>query len=242
MATEQQRGPQTRSRAETQHADFDAYFASAEFESLVNKAVSTEFTRFISSEEFKNMFTATAKSIITQVVSDVVINEIEEATKPLQHQIDSLKDELNKAQIHINHNKQYSRRCNIRIFGIQEIVWRVNGVIIHSLIRRNKFGEFSHSAKQIRRILSFGETNSAKQIQRILSFGELSHRQILLFGEFSHSAKQIRRIISFGELSHSANSLIRRIISFGETNSANYLIRRIISFGELSHSANSLIR
>ena len=121
MATEQQRGPQTRSHAETQRADFDAYFASEEFESLVNKAVSTEFTRFISSEEFKNMFTITTKSIITQVVSDVVINEIEEATKPLQHQIDSLKDELNKAQIHINHNEQYSRRCNIRIFGIQEM-------------------------------------------------------------------------------------------------------------------------
>ena len=122
MATElQQCGPQTGSRSETQCADFDAYFASEEFESLVNKAVSTEFTRFISSEEFKNMFTITTKSIITQVVSDVVINEIEEATKPLQHQIDSLKDELNKAQIHINHNHQYSRGCNIRIFGIQEI-------------------------------------------------------------------------------------------------------------------------
>ena len=77
MATElQQRGPQTGSRAETQCADFDAYFASEEFESLVNKAVSTKFTRFISSEEFKNMFTTTTKSIITQVVSDVVINEI----------------------------------------------------------------------------------------------------------------------------------------------------------------------
>ncbi|CAB4012727.1 Hypothetical predicted protein [Paramuricea clavata] len=101
MATDQQRGPQTRSCAETQRADFDAYFASEEFESLVNKAVSTEFTRFISSEEFKNLFTITTKSIITQVVSDVVINEIEEATKPLQHQIDSLKDELNKTQIHV---------------------------------------------------------------------------------------------------------------------------------------------
>jgi hypothetical protein len=42
MATElQQCGPQTGSRSETQCADFDAYFASEEFESLVNKAVST---------------------------------------------------------------------------------------------------------------------------------------------------------------------------------------------------------
>ncbi len=40
---------------------------------------------------------------------------------PFRHQIDSLKAELNNAQIHINHNEQYSRRCNIRIFGIQEI-------------------------------------------------------------------------------------------------------------------------
>ena len=119
---------------------------------------------------------------------------------------------------------------------------------------------FSHSAKQIRRILSFGETNSANSlirrnkfgefshsanylIRRIISFGELPHsanyliRQILSFGELSHLAKQIRRILSFGELSHSANYLIRQILSFGElSHSANYLIRRIISFDEFSHS------
>ena len=103
----------------------------------------------------------------------------------------------------------------------------MNGVIIHSLIRRNKFGEFSHSAKQIRRILSFGETNSANSLIRRNKFGE-----------FSHSANYlIRQILSFGELSHSANDLIRRILSFGEfSHSANYLIRRIISFDEFSHS------
>ena len=103
---------------------------------------------------------------------------------------------------------------------------------------------FSHSAKQIRRILSFGETNSANSlIRRILSFGELSHsansliRRVFSFGETNSANYLIRRIISFGELSHSAN------ISFGElSHSANYLIRRIISFGELSHSANYLIR
>ena len=58
MATDPpKRGPQTRNRAETYilRADFDAYFASDEFQSLVNNAVSTELTRFISSEEFKNM-------------------------------------------------------------------------------------------------------------------------------------------------------------------------------------------
>ena len=117
------RGPQTRNRAETYvlRADFDAYFASDEFESLVNNAVSTELTRFISSEEFKNMFTSSTKSVIPQVVSDVVVTEIEKAVMPFRHQIDSLKAELNNAQIHINHNEQYSRRCNIRIFGIQEI-------------------------------------------------------------------------------------------------------------------------
>ena len=124
MATDPpKRGPQTRNRAETYvlRADFDAYFASDEFESLVNNAVSTELTRFISSEEFKNMFTASTKSVIAQVVSDVVVKEIEKAVMPFRHQIDSLKAELNKAQIHINHNEQYSHRCNIRIFGIQEI-------------------------------------------------------------------------------------------------------------------------
>jgi hypothetical protein len=82
---------------------------------------------------------------------------------------------------------------------------------------------FSHSAKQIRQILSFCETNSANYLIRlIISFGELSHsanyliRRILSFGEFSHSANSlIRRTLSFGKFSHSANSLIRLIVSFG---------------------------
>ncbi len=72
MATDPpKRGPQTKNRAKTYvlRADFDAYFASDEFESLVNNVVSTELTRFISSEEFKNMFTASTKSVIAQVVS-----------------------------------------------------------------------------------------------------------------------------------------------------------------------------
>ena len=67
------------------------------------------------------MFTASTKSVIAQLVSDVIVNEIEKAVMPFRHQIDRLKAELTKAQVHINHNEQYSRRYNIRIFGIQEI-------------------------------------------------------------------------------------------------------------------------
>ena len=40
---------------------------------------------------------------------------------PLKKQIDDLSVELNEVKKHANENEQYSRRCNIRIFGLPEL-------------------------------------------------------------------------------------------------------------------------
>ena len=40
---------------------------------------------------------------------------------PLKRQIDYLSAELNEVEKHENENEQYSRRCNIRSFGLPEL-------------------------------------------------------------------------------------------------------------------------
>ena len=46
---------------------------------------------------------------------------IQENITPLKKQIDDLSVKLNEVKKHANENEQYSRRCNIHIFGLPEL-------------------------------------------------------------------------------------------------------------------------
>lgn len=121
MSTES--GPTTRGRLESRK-EFDSYLQSEAFEILVNKTVSEQFERFLSSQEFKNLLVTTTKSVVSTVlqeaVHDTIAKEIQEKVEPLKKQIKDLSDDLDKVRKHANENEQYSRRCNVRIYGIPE--------------------------------------------------------------------------------------------------------------------------
>lgn len=121
MADEE--GRITRSRVDSRK-DLDSYFKSNTFEALVNKAVAQQFESFLASKSFQDMLQSTTKSIVSRVVCDsveaVVAKEIDKAVQPLLNSIADLKANLIKVKSHANENEQYSRRCNVRIYGIPE--------------------------------------------------------------------------------------------------------------------------
>lgn len=122
MATEASR--ETRSRSEARK-ELDSYVQSEAFASLLDDAISKQFEKFFSSEDFKKMLVATTTSVVSTVLKESVHASLDEVIRenvmPLTKQIESLSAELNEVKMHVNENEQYSRRCNIRIFGLPEL-------------------------------------------------------------------------------------------------------------------------
>ena len=104
--------------------DLDTYFKSDAFGDLVNKAITHQFQSFLSSKGFQDMLVLTTKTIVSEVVCDtvesVVDKEIDKVVQPLKNKIAELEVQLDQVKSHANDNEQYSRRCNVRIYGIPE--------------------------------------------------------------------------------------------------------------------------
>ena len=70
------------------------------------------------------MLVLTTKTIVSEVVCDtvesVVHKEIDKVVQPLKNKIAELEVQLDQVKSHANDNEQYSRRCNVRIYGIPE--------------------------------------------------------------------------------------------------------------------------
>ena len=122
MPTEASR--ETRSRSETRK-ELDSYVQSPAFVTLLDDAISKQFEKLFSSEDFKKMLVATttseASTIFKESIRASLDEVIQENIMPLKKQIDDLSVELNEVKKHANENEQYSRRCNIRIFGLPEL-------------------------------------------------------------------------------------------------------------------------
>jgi hypothetical protein len=122
MATEISR--KTRSRSEARK-EFDSYVQSEAFVSLLDDAISKQFEKFFSSEDLKKMLVATTTSVVSTVVKESVHASLDEVIREnvmhLKKQIKGLSAELNEVKMYANENEQYSRRCNIRIFGLTEL-------------------------------------------------------------------------------------------------------------------------
>ena len=58
--------------------------------------------------------------MVCDSVEAVVAKEIDKAVQPLLNYIADLEANLIKVKSHANENEQYSRRCNVRIYGIPE--------------------------------------------------------------------------------------------------------------------------
>ena len=104
--------------------DLDTYFKSDAFGDLVNKAITQQFQSFLSSKGFQDMLVLTTKTIVSEVVCDtvesVVDKEIDKVVQPLKNKIAELEVQLDQVKSHANDNEQYSKRCNVRIYGIPE--------------------------------------------------------------------------------------------------------------------------
>ena len=64
-------------------------------------------------------FTAFQESL-SQALTSAINDAVEAAIKPLQEKINALESQLTQLKEKCNDNEQYSRRCNIRITGIEE--------------------------------------------------------------------------------------------------------------------------
>ena len=114
----------TRSRSETRK-ELDSYVQSTAFVALLDDAISKQFEKFFSSEDFKKMLVATTMSVVSTVFKESICSSLDEVIQenimPLKKQIEDLSAELNEMKKHANENEQYSRRCNIHIFGLPEL-------------------------------------------------------------------------------------------------------------------------
>ena len=122
MPTEASR--ETRSRSETRK-ELHSYVQSPAFVTLLDDAISKQFEKFFSSEDFKKMLVATTTSVASTIFEESIRASLDEVIQqnimPLKKQVDDLSVELNEVKKHANENEQYSRRCNIRIFGLPEL-------------------------------------------------------------------------------------------------------------------------
>ena len=104
--------------------DLDTYFKSDAFGDLVNKAITQQFQSFLSSKGFQDMLVLMTKTIVSEVLCDtvesVVDKEIDKVIQPLKIRIAELEVQLDQVKSHANDNEQYSRQCNVRIYGIPE--------------------------------------------------------------------------------------------------------------------------
>ena len=70
------------------------------------------------------MLVLMTKTIVSEVLCDtvesVVDKEIDQVIQPLKFRIAELEVQLDQVKSHANDNEQYSRQCNVRIYGIPE--------------------------------------------------------------------------------------------------------------------------
>ena len=92
-----------RTRSSSQAQDL-----STEIRDLIQK----EIGNFLKSSDFREL--------LKDAVKDAIRDEIVKATGPLKEEIAMLKAELSTLKEKANDNEQYSRRSNIRIFGLKE--------------------------------------------------------------------------------------------------------------------------
>ena len=77
----------------------------------IQAAVQLEISNYVKSEDFKDLLKASFKEVIAEMLQEVV--------KPLADKVTKLEDEIAKLQEKCNDNEQYSRRSNIRIYGVE---------------------------------------------------------------------------------------------------------------------------
>jgi hypothetical protein len=109
MTTEISR--ETRSRSEARK-ESNSYVQSEAFVSLLDDALSKQFEKFVVS---------VVSTVIKESVHASLDKVIQENVMPLKKQFEGLSAELNEVKMYANENEQYSRRCNIRIFGLPEL-------------------------------------------------------------------------------------------------------------------------
>ena len=136
MPTEASR--ETRSRSETRK-ELDSYVQSTAFVALLDDAISKQFEKFFSSEDFKKMLVATTTSVVSTVFKESIRSSLDEVIQenimPLKKQIDDLSAELNEVKKHANENEQYSRRCNIRILDFQSLKMKIVMKLLANFVR-----------------------------------------------------------------------------------------------------------
>jgi hypothetical protein len=73
--------------------------------------IQKELSKYLQSDEFGDII----KSLFNDIMADIV----QEAIQPLQARIESLEEQIELISEKSNDNEQYSRRSNIRIFGLE---------------------------------------------------------------------------------------------------------------------------
>ena len=75
---------------------------------------------FLRSEKFKEILNVAVSTAVQAAVS-CLQEGFAAMVEPFKHEIPNLRRELSEVQIKANDNKQYSRRCNLRFYGIEQV-------------------------------------------------------------------------------------------------------------------------
>ena len=110
MSAAESKGTSQRMKTRSQQETIDVAQA---VDDTVLTAIQTEFSKFINSMVFRNKL----KEVITTAMAET----IEAALTPLKAEIIKLENQLLEVQEKSNDNEQYSRRYNVRIYGVEPV-------------------------------------------------------------------------------------------------------------------------
>jgi hypothetical protein len=77
----------------------------------IGSIIQNELSKYLHSDEFGDSLKAS--------INDVIAEMVDEAVQPLKQRIKNLEQELEAVKQKANDNEQYSRRSNVRIFGVK---------------------------------------------------------------------------------------------------------------------------
>ena len=78
----------------------------------IQDLLKAEVSKYLQSTAFQDS--------LSQALTSAINDAVKAAANPLQEKINALESQLTQLKEKCNDNEQYSRRCNIRITGIEE--------------------------------------------------------------------------------------------------------------------------
>ena len=150
----------------------------AELAGEVQKNLQSELTKFLRSDKFNNLLKASIASVLSEMVKSAV--------QPLESEIARLESKIEQLESKANNNEQYSRRSNVRIYGLENVTPAVVGVegnedcVNTALTFFNEHLGLDLSRSNIDRSHRVGKANDAGYRALIVKFASYEAKQAVM--------------------------------------------------------------